>query len=186
MKQRPLNTRQKKFLENHLIKGMSIAESVRRAGYSIKSGRSEDYSSWGCRILKTPRVASEVQKIREKAFSREALSYAEKRAFLARAVRTSVGEIHEGSDLAQEVTITEGKEGTSRRVKAVDKLRALELDSKLAGDFYSDREPQANNNFLFLVNLGKAGIGNALPVALPSPVSQTTPVIETQAETLAD
>jgi phage terminase small subunit len=185
MKQRPLNTRQKKFLDNHLIKGMSIAESVRRAGYSIRSGRSEDFSSLGCRILKTPRVASEVQKIREKAFSREALSYAEKRAFLARAVRTSVGEIHEGSDLAQEVTITEGKEGTSRKVKAVDKLRAIELDSKLAGDFYADRTPQASNPFLMIVSLGKSAgpaslLGETQAVSSPPTLREPANVIEAE------
>jgi phage terminase small subunit len=185
MKQRPLNTRQKKFLDNHLIKGMSIAESVRRAGYSIRSGRSEDYSSLGCRILKTPRVSAEVQKIREKAFSRDALSYAEKRAFLARAVRTSVGELHEGSDLAQEVTISEGKEGTSRKVKAVDKLRAIELDSKLAGDFYADRTPQASNPFLMIVSLGKSAspaqlVDETQSVSHPPTLRETSNVIEAE------
>jgi hypothetical protein len=177
MSKRPLNSRQKKFVENYVNKGLSIAESVRLAGYAIKSGRVEDASSYGCKLLRQDRVKDYVSKLREKAFSREALSYAEKRAFLARAVRTPVGELHEASDLAQEVTITESKEGTSRKVKAVDKLRALELDSKLAGDFYSDREPQANNPFLFIVSLGKSA-GD--PVSLPSPA----PTIEIEATTL--
>jgi len=155
MKKRPLNTRQKRFVDNYVIKGLSIAESVRRAGYIVRSDRSEDYSSVGCRLLKTPRVSSEVQKLREKAFEKDALSLAEKRSFLARCVRTPVGELHEGSDLAQELVITEGKEGTSKRVKGVDKLRAIEIDSKIAGDFYADREPQAQNPFLFIVSLSK-------------------------------
>lgn len=164
---------------------MSIAESVRRAGYSIRSGRSEDYSSLGCRILKTPRVASEVQKIREKAFSREALSYAEKRAFLARAVRTPVGELHEGSDLAQEVTITESKEGTTKRIKGVDRLRALELDSRLAGDFYADRTPQASNPFLMIVSLGKTAgpaqlVGETQAVPHPPTLRKTSNVIDAE------
>jgi len=174
---RALTTKQRRFVENYVTKGLTISESVRRAGYQFKSDRTEDYGSYGCKLLKQERISSYVSKLREKAFSREALSYAEKRAFLARAVRTPVGELHEASDLAQEVTITEGKEGTSRKVKAVDKLRALELDSKLAGDFYADREPQANNPFLFIVSLGKSA-GD--PVSLPTPA----PTIEIEAQTL--
>jgi len=80
------------------------------------------------------------------------------------------------------VTITEGKEGTSRKVKAVDKLRALELDSKLAGDFYADREPQANNPFLYLITLSSQPILGSAQGALPSPA----PVIDAKVETLDD
>ena len=155
MLKRPLNTRQKKFVENYVNKGLSIAESVRLAGYAIKSGRVEDASSYGCKLLRQDRVKDYVKKLKEKAFEKDALSLAEKRAFLARAVRTPVGELHEGSDLAQELVITEGKDGTSKRVKGVDKLRAIEIDSKIAGDFYADREPQAQNPFLFIVSLSK-------------------------------
>jgi len=152
---RPLNTRQKKFCDNYATRGMSIAESVRRAGYNFKSQKSEDYGSYGCKMLKQDRVASYVSKLREKSFSKDVLSMAEKRAYLARAVRTPVGEITEASDLAQEVTFSEGKEGSSRKVKAVDKLKAIELDSKIAGDFYSDRSPQALNPFAFIIQFGK-------------------------------
>jgi hypothetical protein len=183
MKKRPLNTRQKRFIENHILKGMSIAESVRRAGYLIRSGRSEDYSSVGCRLLKTPRVASEVERLREKSFTKQALTLMEKRAFIGRAIRTPVGELHEGSDLAQEVTIIEGKEGTMKKIKALDKARLLEIDNKMAGHEFRDREPQANNSFLFLVNLGKAGsLGSSSQVSLPSPA----PVIEAQAVEVAE
>jgi len=178
MKKRPLNSRQKKFIDNYLLKGLSIAESVRRSGYSIRSGRSEDYSSLGCRLLKTPRVADEVEKLRERAFEREALSMAEKRSWLARALRTPVGELHEGSDLAQEVTVTEGKEGTVKRIKGVDKIRVIEVDNRMAGHDYKDREPQANNPFLFIISLGKTpGIGDgieALPMAKATVVDAET------------
>lgn len=152
---RQLTSKQKRFVENYILRSMSIAESVRRANYAIKSGRSEDYASLGCRMLKTERVAHAVSKLREKQFAKDVLSMSEKRAFLARAVRTPVGEINEGSDLAQEVTISEGANGSSRKVKAVDKLRAIELDSRIAGDFYADRNESVSNPFLFLVTLGR-------------------------------
>jgi hypothetical protein len=168
---RQLTTKQKRFVENHINRGMSIAESVRRAGYAVKSARSEDYGSLGCRILKTERVSAYVSKLREKQFAKDVLSISEKRSFLARAVRTPVGEINEGSDLAQEVTISEGANGTSRKVKAVDKLRAIELDSRIAGDFHADRNENVSNPFLFLVTLGRdqsQAIQNAQPVSLPA------------------
>jgi len=152
---KPLNTRQRKFVENYVNKGLSIAESVRRAGYSIASGKIEDASSYGCKLLRQDRVKAYLAKLKEKQFSKDVLSMAEKRAYLARAVRTPVGEITEASDLAQEVTFSEGKEGSSRKVKAVDKLKAIELDSKIAGDFYSDRSPQAMNPFAFIIQLGR-------------------------------
>jgi phage terminase small subunit len=154
-RQRELNSRQKKFCQLY-VQGETagnIAQSHRKAGYVCPT--IEGHGGNGIRLLRSERIQKEIAKLREKAFSREALTYSEKRAWLARAVRTSVGEIHEGSDLAQEVTISEGKEGTSRKVKAVDKLRAIELDSKLAGDFYADRTPQASNPFLMIVSLGK-------------------------------
>ena len=182
---RALTTKQRRFVENYVTKDLSIAESVRRAGYLFKSDRTEDYGSYGCKLLKQDRISSYVAKLREKAFSREVLTFSEKRAWLARAVRTSVGEIHEGSDLAQEVTITEGKEGTSRKVRAVDKLRALELDSRLAGDFYADRTPQASNPFLMIVSLGKnAGpaslLGEAQEVPSPAILREPAQVIDAE------
>jgi len=175
---RPLSTKQKRFVDNFVLKQLSIAESVRRAGYNFKSGRSEDYGSYGCKLLKQERVASYVRKLRERAFEKQALSLAEKRAFLARALRSPVGELHEGSDLAQEVTVTEGKEGTVKRIKGVDKIRAIEVDNRMAGHDYKDREPQANNPFLFIVSLGKTpGIGegiDALPMAKATVVDAET------------
>ena len=192
-----LTTKQKRFVENYILKSMSIAESVRRAGYNVTSGRSEDYGSLGCRMLKTERVANYVSKLKEKVFSKDVLSIVEKRAYLARAVRTPVGEITEASDLAQEVTFSESKEGSSRKVRAVDKLKAIELDSKISGDFYADRNENINNPFLFLVTLGSMGKQSgdvlqhgeviqgevrseslALPVSAPTMISADAELVE--------
>lgn len=152
---RPLNTRQKKFCDNYATRGMSIAESVRRAGYNFKSQRSEDYGSYGCKLLKQERVSSYVKKLREKAFQKDALSFAEKRAFLARAVRADAS--NPDADLVQEVVETHGEHGSSKRIKIVSKLEAINIDNKMCGDEYRDRQPQASNPFLFIVSLGKAG-----------------------------
>jgi len=147
-----LNKRQQLFC-HYLTEGDSQAQSYLKAGF--KANTIQQAGSNAIRLMRTERVASYLAKLKEVQFTKQALTYAEKRAWLAKALRTPVGELHEGSDLAQEVTISEGKEGTSRKVKAVDKLRAIELDSKLAGDFYADRQPQASNPFLFIVSLSK-------------------------------
>jgi hypothetical protein len=183
-RQRELNSRQKKFcsLYVHGETAGNIAQSHRKAGYICPT--IEGHGGNGIRLLRSERIQKEIAKLREKAFSREALSYAEKRSYLARCVRTPVGELHEGSDLAQEVTITESKEGTSRRVKSVDKLRALELDSRLAGDFYADRTPQASNPFLLIVSMGKSAVpaqlGETQSVPSPPTLRETSNVIDAE------
>jgi hypothetical protein len=137
---------------------MSIAESVRRAGYNVTSGRSEDYGSLGCRMLKTERVRNYFNKLKEKEYNNMVLSIGEKRAFLARAVRCDVA--NPDRDLVQEQVETTSEHGKTTKLKVVDKLRALELDSKIAGDFYDDRQPQVSNPFMLIVQLGKSGVSS--------------------------
>jgi phage terminase small subunit len=153
---RPLNTRQKKFVDNYVTKGLSIAESVRRAGYSTTSGKLEDLSSYGCKLLRQDRVKAYVARLKEKAFKQDVLSFSEKRAFLARAVRTSVDQVGASSDLAQEVVEEVDTSGNvKRKIKVVDKLRALELDNKMSGDNFADRSQQSSNPFTLIIALGK-------------------------------
>jgi phage terminase small subunit len=189
-KSRPLNLRQRKFVENHILKGMSISESVFRAGYSIASRKVEDASSYGCKLLRQDRVKAYVSKLREKSFEGMELSYKEKRSFLARCVRTSVSAINADSDLAQEVVEEVDAHGNvRRRVKAVDRLRALEVDNKMAGHDWKDREPQNSNPFMLIVAMGRDaeqfkiangngnGIGNGITPASPITIEAKSEVI---------
>jgi hypothetical protein len=167
---KPLNTRQKKFVDNYVTKGLSIAESVRRAGYSIVSGRVEDASSYGCKLLKQERVMNYMNKLKEKAFNQDALSFAEKRAFLARAVRADASS--PDADLVQEIREEVDSEGRVKRVrKMVGKLEALSLDNKMVGDNFADRTPQASNPFLLIVSLGKTqGVNEIKEASIPNRV----------------
>jgi len=152
-RQRTLNTRQLKFCRLY-AQGESIAQSHRRAGYSCPT--IEGHGANGIRLLKSERIQKEIAKIREKQFEKDSLTFAEKRAFLARAVRTSVDAVGASSDLAQEVSEEVSAEGSvKRKIKVVDKLRALELDNKMSGDNFADRSPQVSNPFLFIVSLSK-------------------------------
>ena len=153
---RQLTSKQKRFVENYILRSMSIAESVRRANYAIKSGRSEDYASLGCRMLKTERVAYAVSKLREKQFAKDLLTFSEKRSFLARAVRQDVTSESIPGDLIQEVREEVDQQGNVKRVvKLVNKLDALKEDNKMTNVYEDDK--QVSNPFLFLVTLGSMG-----------------------------
>jgi hypothetical protein len=100
-----------------------------------------------------------IETLRESSFIKQALSIAEKRAYLARAVRTPVGEVTGDSDLCQEYKVTTLETGqVVESVRMVDKLKSIEIDSKIAGDFYSDRSPQVQNPFMFLVALDSGSV----------------------------
>lgn len=62
------------------------------------------------------------------------LTVAERRAFLAMVVRTPLSEIDENSPLCQSFKVTKNEFGGSTEYKMVDKLRASELDAKMAGE----------------------------------------------------
>jgi len=161
-RQRQLNSRQLKFCRLY-ASGESIAQSHRRAGYSCPT--IEGHGANGIRLLKSERIQNEIKKLREKAFEKDALSFAEKRSFLARAVRADAS--NPDADLVQEVVETHGESGSSKRVKMVSKLEAINIDNKMVGDNYADRSPAVSNPFLFLVTLGKQDAIQEVKVSAP-------------------
>jgi len=179
---KPLNTRQKKFVDNYVLKGLSIAESVRRAGYSIKSGKVEDASSYGCKLLRQDRVKTYLQKLKDKQFKETALSLEEKRAFLASVVRSSPSQVNADSPLCQEYAEEVDQQGNvKRKVKLVSKIEAIRTDNNMAGDNYADKVGADQvNPFSFLVQFFSPSPGTlpstpALPV--PSPVLPELPPV---------
>jgi Terminase small subunit len=176
---KPLNTRQKKFVDNYVLKGLSIAESVRRAGYSIKSGKVEDASSYGCKLLRQDRVKTYLQKLKDKQFKDTALSLEEKRAFLASVVRSSPSQINADSPLCQEYAEEVDQQGNvKRKVKLVSKIEAIRTDNNMSGDNFADRQDQSQvNPFLFLVNFFTPSPGTLTSTpAMPAP----PPVLEAE------
>jgi len=83
-------------------------------------------------------VRSRVAQIAASAETQTVLTLAEKRQFLADVVRTPIGWIDENSPLAQSAEYQRTGRGDNPRslmkVRALDKLRALELDAKLSGE----------------------------------------------------
>jgi len=137
---RELTGKQKKALQNH-AKGMDKGEAYIKAGYKCKSNAVG--SAAMVRLLKNVKAKSYLDGLLEQATSEAVLTIREKREYLASLVRTPVGHVDLDSPLAQEVQHTE--DGT--KIKMPDKLRALDLDSKLAGD-YAPVEVEVTNSLL--------------------------------------
>lgn len=109
------------------------------------------------RMSKNVPVQEEILRIRreaEKLAGGSVLTVLEKREYLALVLRTPLSKVDPSSVLCQEMTIVEAEEMdtpalpgmeqemrvfTTKKIKMVDKLRAIEIDSKLAGDFAEDK-----------------------------------------------
>lgn len=151
-----LTIREKRLAERH-VAGDNGTTAARTAGYS---GDDKVLRVTAAQVLARNSVKEYVAKLREPEIRSALLSKDEKRAYLAALIRTPIGEIGPDSILCQEYTSETsggGKRGklkqgvypegneksgpskTLRRVKMADKLRAIDLDSKLAGHFEAEK-----------------------------------------------
>ena len=152
---RPLTVRQERFAEL-MASGICQTEAwVRVYGTSREVARVN-----ATQALVNPNLTDRIAELRKPQTKAAMLSKEEKLAFLAEIIRTPVGEVGPDSRLCQEYTEevigggtrgklkrgsapsgneTEGMTVIRQRSKMADKLRALELHSKLVGDFEPDR-----------------------------------------------
>lgn len=121
-----LNERQRRCIE-FVCAGDDYADAYGKAGFdTIDVGQRR---SACCRLMKDPHARRYLNHLRSLRQSSIVLSLEEKREYFARVVRTPLSEIDETSDLAAEVRDT----ADGKIVKSVCKMRAIELDNKLAG-----------------------------------------------------
>lgn len=132
-----------------------------------------DNSAWtgGWRMLRIAEVSAYLHAVRELAARDTAMSLAEKRAFLAGVVRTSPAELidEEGNvrpelaHFAQRIVIREDEDGSRTvAVEMPNKLKAVELDSKLAGPETPPHNPALESAFKKLGAMADAD-GGTLP-----------------------
>lgn len=141
---RELTEKERNFCRN-LIGGMNQRTAYLSAGYNASSTESADAAA--SQVKARPRVSEYLRQLREAAFTANVLSLAEKRDFLARAVRTPLSSISADSDLAQGIKYD--REGNAE-LKIPDKLKALELDAKLAGELKEQVTVSNSFNFAML------------------------------------
>ncbi|WP_397382822.1 terminase small subunit [Prosthecobacter sp.] len=96
-------------------------------------------------LLTKPDIQAEISRMRKAAEDKAGsavMTLAEKRMFLARVVRTPVGEVDPTSDLCQEYHRTrqmvgrgeDAEEWETEKIKTASKLEAIKIDNDLSGD----------------------------------------------------
>ena len=111
--------------------GMPQHEAYRMAGYGTETTDKAAASVAVCKMIQMPRMKAYLQELQESSYLANVLSLAEKRSFLADVVRTGVGQITVHDKLAQRVRYHKGE---LVEIAMPDKVKALELDSRLAGE----------------------------------------------------
>ena len=126
-----LNHRQRKFAE--LVAGGTVARTAYLEAYPRCRAESTAERE-SARLLKDPGVAATIDGLRRDAVPGETkepvMTKSERRQFLARVIRCAPGDVTEHDPIAQSYKVTD----KTHEVKLPCKLRALELDAKLAGE----------------------------------------------------
>ena len=130
-----MTTRNELFAEK-----IAGGETASAAYLSVYDCGKESARRLGSRLLSKVDVRAEIKRLRSAAGEGAVLGIAEKRALLAEIVLTPPSAVTPESPIAQQVTIrrTIKPDGTVEEVITVrmpDKLKALELDARLACDF---------------------------------------------------
>ena len=129
------NPKHEAFARNVGIHGMSAAEAYRTGWPNCSEATAE---TTGPKLARDSQINLRIMEFREEAAKRAAekdfLTVEEKRAFLAKIVRTPIGEVTKDSELCQEWSLTDGERTTTERIKMPSKLDAIKIDNDLATD----------------------------------------------------
>lgn len=129
------NLKHEAFARNVGIHGMSAAEAYRTGWPNCSEATAE---TTGPKLARDSQINLRILEFREEAAKRAAekdfLTVEEKRAFLAKIVRTPIGEVTKDSELCQEWSLTDGERTTTERIKMPSKLDAIKIDNDLATD----------------------------------------------------
>ena len=180
MKNKALSIRIERFCEL-VVSGENQTDAWINAGHKVSRAAARAAAS---RALTRGNVKTRIAELRAPQTAAALLTKDEKRRYLAELLRTPIGQITPDSVLCTEfVTIqvaggnrgklrrgnassgneTEGVPVIQTRVKMADKLRAIELDSKLAGHFEPDRiEVEAGSKTLDVIAARAKKVGSIL------------------------
>lgn len=169
-RKRGLNARQELFCQL-VAAGTSQTEAYIKAGF--KTSRTNARKN-AARMTANDGIKKRIKEIQTENpdVSVAKMTKQEKLDFLAHVIRTPIGKLEPDSPLCAEyldetVASNDGKVITSRRkVKCFDKLRAIELHSKLLGHFEPDRkEIEFGNQALQSIRERAKELGYAMSAA---------------------
>lgn len=115
---------------------MSYAKAYNESGYKFSGNPKYAYMR-GKKIADRPRVQQYLKTLRESAWANNIMSILEKRSMLADIVRARPEEIDESKPFVSLSVDADGKR-TLQGPKVTDKLKALELDMRAAGELGDD------------------------------------------------
>jgi hypothetical protein len=169
MKQKALNTRQRKFVKL-IAQGETQAQAHKKAGFNNTT--IEGHGANAIRLLKNERIQEELRKVKEKVTQKTVLSVEAKRKFLHDLVNANPLDPDLPGHLIQEARTEVDPAGNIKKViKLPSKLEAINIDNKMAGDNYADRAgSEVINPFLAIVSLfsNQPGTLPAMP-EMPAP-----------------
>jgi phage terminase small subunit len=163
-KSKPLNSRQERFCE-FVAAGMNQTEAYIKAGFKTTKDAARANAA---RMIANDNISRRINELRAATEDIQIakMKKQEKLDFLAQVIRTPIGHLTPGSPYCAEhsTEILPGSAGIVRqRVKAFDKLRAIELHSKLMGHFEPDRtEIDCGNQALMKIRERADELGYAL------------------------
>ena len=175
MKQKALNTRQRKFVKL-IAQGETQAQAHKKAGFNNTT--IEGHGANAIRLLKNERIQEELQKVKDKVTQKTVLSVEAKRRFLHDIVHANPLDPDLPGHLIQEARTEVDQSGNVKKViKLPSKLEAINIDNKMAGDNFADKAGNDSvNPFLAIISLFSNSPGlPAVPAALPA-----TPVIDAE------
>lgn len=118
-----------------------VAGKHQKEAYALAFGtQSRGAEVNAAKLIRKPHVAARVEELRSVITQHlPVLTLEKKRGYLLKAVETPIGQIDENSPLCQSYKVTtrtdrEGNKIEEKTFESVNKLRALELDAKLAGE----------------------------------------------------
>jgi hypothetical protein len=120
----------------NLVAGMSYAKAYNESGYKPSGCPRYSYLR-GKKISERPRVQQYMQTLRESAWANNVMSILEKRSMLAELVRAKPNEIDETKSYVALSVDGEGRR-TLQGPRVSDKLKAIELDMRAAGELNDD------------------------------------------------
>lgn len=122
------NHRHERFAQ--LVATGEAGAAAYRQTYGTRGASAEAAAS---RLLRNDKVSARIAEVQRASAAEGVLTLREKREFLALVVRTPIGQIDENSPLCQWFRRTTGRR-PSLEIRMPDKLQAMMLDAKLAGE----------------------------------------------------
>lgn len=141
---------------------MSYSKAYNASGYKVTGNYKYAYLR-GKKIANRPHVQAYMETLRQSAWENSVMTFEEKRLMLAQIARAKPQDIDETKPFVSLSVDADGKR-TLQGPKITDKLKAIELDMRAAGELGEDND---RTNIAIQLVSERLSIPSAEPLALP-------------------